>query len=73
ICRSVRGQHDSTPAAAGDLISQGGGHPVKWLNVILGLWVAVSPFVIGGSLQWSNVIAGIVIAVVAYMAMSAKT
>jgi hypothetical protein len=45
---------------------------VKWLNVILGLWVAVSPFVIGGSLQWSNVIAGIVIAVVAYMAMSAK-
>ena len=46
---------------------------MKWLNVILGLWVAVSPFVINGStLQWSNVIVGIVVAVVAYMAMSAK-
>jgi hypothetical protein len=46
---------------------------MKWLNVILGLWVAVSPFVIKGStLQWSNVIVGIVVAVVAYMAMSAK-
>jgi len=46
---------------------------MKWLNVILGLWVAVSPFVISGStLQWSNVIVGIVVAVLAYMAMSAK-
>jgi hypothetical protein len=47
---------------------------MKWLNVILGLWVIVSPFIIKGSgLQWSNVIVGIVIAVVAYMATSAKT
>ncbi|HET6948487.1 MAG TPA: SPW repeat protein [bacterium] len=48
---------------------------MKWLNVILGLWVAVSPFIIKGapsSLQWSNVIVGIVVAVLAYMAMSAK-
>ena len=46
---------------------------MKWLNVILGLWVAVSPFVIPGNLKWSNVIVGIVVAVLAYMAMSAKT
>lgn len=45
---------------------------MKWLNVVLGLWVAVSPFIISGSLTWSNVIAGVIIAVVAYMAMSAK-
>jgi hypothetical protein len=48
---------------------------MKWLNVILGLWVVVSPFLIksAGTLQWSNVIVGIVIAVLAYMATSAKT
>jgi len=47
---------------------------MKWLNVILGLWVVVSPFLItGGGLKWSNVIVGIVIAVLAYMATSAKT
>jgi len=46
---------------------------MKWLNVILGLWVLVSPFLIPGSLKWSNVIVGIVIAVLAYMATSAKT
>jgi hypothetical protein len=47
---------------------------MKWLNVVLGLWVAVSPFIIKNStLQWSNVIVGIVVAVVAYMAMSAKS
>lgn len=49
---------------------------MKWLNVILGLWVVVSPFLIRGApstLVWSNVIVGIVIAVLAYMATSAKT
>ena len=47
---------------------------MKWLNVLLGLWVVVSPFLItGGGLKWSNVIVGIVIAVLAYMATSAKT
>lgn len=47
---------------------------MKWLNVILGLWVVVSPFIItGNGLKWSNVIVGIVIAVLAYMATSAKT
>lgn len=47
---------------------------MKWVNVILGLWVAVSPFIIksASTLQWSNVIVGIVVAVLAYMAMSAK-
>jgi len=47
---------------------------MKWLNVILGLWIAVSPFVVKGTtLQWSNVIVGIVIAVVAYMATTQKS
>jgi hypothetical protein len=48
---------------------------MKWVNVILGLWVLVSPFILttGSSLKWSNVIVGIVVAVVAYMATSAKT
>jgi hypothetical protein len=46
---------------------------MKWVNVVLGLWVLVSPFIIASSLKWSNVIAGIIIAVVAYMATSAKT
>lgn len=48
---------------------------MKWLNVILGLWVVISPFLItaGSTLKWSNVIVGIVIAVLAYMATSAKT
>jgi hypothetical protein len=46
---------------------------MKWLNVILGLWVVVSPFFMSGNgLKWSNVIVGIVIAVMAYMATSAK-
>jgi hypothetical protein len=46
---------------------------MKWLNVILGLWVVVSPFfMMGNGLKWSNVIVGIVIAVLAYMATSAK-
>lgn len=47
---------------------------MKWINVILGLWVLVSPFIITGTgLKWSNVIVGIVIAILAYMATSAKT
>lgn len=47
---------------------------MKWLNVILGLWVVVSPFILTSmsSLKWSNVVVGIVIAVLAYMATSAK-
>lgn len=48
---------------------------MKWVNVILGLWVLVSPFILtaASSLKWSNVVVGIVVAVVAYMATSAKT
>ncbi len=48
---------------------------MKWVNVILGLWIAVSPFVItaANTLKWSNVIFGIVVAVLAYMATTAKT
>lgn len=48
---------------------------MKWVNVILGLWIAVSPFVItaANTLKWSNVIFGIVVAILAYMATTAKT
>lgn len=47
----------------------------KWLNVLLGLWVAVSPFVLtaANSLKWSNVIFGIVVAVLAYYATTMKS
>ncbi len=46
---------------------------MKWVNVILGLWLAVSPFVIANQLKWSNVIFGLIVAIVAYMATSQKT
>lgn len=47
---------------------------MKWVNVILGLWLAVSPFVItGNNLKWSNVVFGIVVAIVAYMATTQKS
>lgn len=49
---------------------------MKWVNVILGLWLAVSPFVISGApntLKWSNVIFGVIVAVVAYMATTQKS
>jgi len=46
---------------------------MKWVNVVLGLWVLVSPFVItGNSLKWSNVIVGIIVAIVAYVATTQK-
>ncbi|MDQ7842369.1 MAG: SPW repeat protein [Armatimonadota bacterium] len=48
---------------------------MKWVNVILGLWVLVSPFILtsANTLKWSNVIVGIVVAVVAYMATTQKS
>lgn len=42
----------------------------SWANVILGLWLIISPFVLGVSsnvtVMWHNVIAGIVVALLAW-------
>jgi hypothetical protein len=41
---------------------------MNWLHLVLGLWVAASPWLLGAtgtSLQWSNLVVGVVIAVVA--------
>lgn len=42
----------------------------KWILVILGLWLVLSPFVlnIAGTGRWSNIIVGIVVAVLGYTA-----
>ncbi len=41
---------------------------IGWVNFILGIWLIISPFVIGfrtsPALVWNNIIAGIVVAVV---------
>jgi hypothetical protein len=36
----------------------------SWLNVILGIWLVISPFVlfVSGAAMWNNVILGIIIA-----------
>jgi hypothetical protein len=47
----------------------------KWVLVVLGLWVAVSPFVlnISGTGRWSNLIVGLVIAGLGYASRTAAT
>ncbi len=39
----------------------------SWLNLILGMWVVISPFVLflSGAAMWNNVILGIIIAALA--------
>ena len=40
-----------------------------WINVLLGIWVVISPFVLGFALFpraiWNNVLAGIIVAILA--------
>lgn len=42
---------------------------MRWINLILGLWLIVSPFVLGFSSNayalWNNLIVGILVAVIA--------
>ncbi|MCL4425322.1 MAG: SPW repeat protein [Firmicutes bacterium] len=44
----------------------------NWVNVILGLWVLISPWVFGfsgnGGALWNNIIIGATVAVLAYTA-----
>jgi hypothetical protein len=50
----------------------------SWLNLILGIWLVISPFVlfISGAAMWNNVILGIIVAALAltntYSKMSAE-
>jgi SPW repeat len=39
----------------------------SWLNLILGIWLVVSPFVLfaSGGAMWNNVIVGVIIAALA--------
>ena len=47
---------------------------VSWLNIILGIWVLISPFVVQfaqlSAATWNNVIVGIVIAILAIIRTS---
>jgi hypothetical protein len=51
----------------------------SWLNLILGIWLVISPFVffLGGAAMWNNVILGFIIAAFAltntYSKVSAET
>lgn len=41
---------------------------MKWVYLVLGLWVAASPWLVdsfGVSLAWSNLVVGVVVALVA--------
>lgn len=60
------------------LICSGGADPkggTSWLNVLLGIWLIISPFVLGFfhlmAPVWNNVIVGIVVALVALGSASA--
>jgi|SRR6516225_6109093 hypothetical protein len=51
----------------------------SWLNLILGIWLVISPFVLflSGAAMWNNVILGIIVAALAltntYSKVSAET
>jgi hypothetical protein len=48
----------------------------SWVNVILGIWMIISPFVLGvmtTALFWNNIILGIVIALIAWGNASLRT
>ena len=55
--------------------SSGGGAEVSWINIVLGIWVLISPFVLGLAqlprVMWNNVILGIVIGILAIIRTSA--
>jgi formate hydrogenlyase subunit 4 len=47
----------------------------SWVNVILGIWMIISPFVLGAmttAILWNNIILGIVIAIVASGSASSR-
>jgi hypothetical protein len=47
----------------------------SWLNVILGIWLIISPFVFGlvtGAGMWNNIVLGIIIAALALGNASAR-
>ncbi|MDQ7841189.1 MAG: SPW repeat protein [bacterium] len=48
---------------------------VKWVHIVLGLWLVVSPFLLNitGAGRWSNIIVGIIIAVLAYTSSKQET
>ena len=48
----------------------------SWVNVILGIWMIISPFVLGATaaaVLWNNIVLGIVIALVAWGNAMVKT
>lgn len=49
---------------------------VSWINIVLGIWVIISPFVVQfarlPAAMWNNVIVGIVIAILAIIRTSAS-
>jgi hypothetical protein len=49
-------------------------HGISWINILLGIWVIISPFALGFGYvpraMWNNVILGIVIAIVAIIRTS---
>lgn len=48
---------------------------LSWLNFILGIWLIISAFVMGGltaTIFWNSLILGIVVAALAYWSMSSS-
>ena len=47
----------------------------SWVNVILGIWMIISPFALGAmttAILWNNIILGIVIALIATGSVSSR-
>ncbi len=46
----------------------------NWVNLILAIWIVVSPFFLTApqSMMWSNVIAGIIVGILAVWAANSK-
>lgn len=47
----------------------------SWANVILGIWMIISPFILGvmtTAVLWNNIILGVVIALVAWVSASLR-
>lgn len=50
-------------------------HGSGWVNIVLGMWVIVSPFVIAfhsAKAVWSNVIAGVIVGILALIRWSMR-
>jgi hypothetical protein len=48
----------------------------SWVNVILGIWMIISPFALGAmttAILWNNIILGIVIALIATVSSTSRT